>query len=66
MLIPYIYAFSTENWKRPIKEVDGLLKLFSESISKESKKIHSNNIKLKFIGDTSIFTEASSNKNKRD
>ena len=24
-----IYAFSTENWKRPIKEVDGLLKLFS-------------------------------------
>ena len=52
-----IYAFSTENWKRPIKEVDGLLKLFSNSISKESKKIHSNNIKLKFIGDTSIFTE---------
>ena len=53
-----IYAFSTENWKRPIKEVDGLLKLFSKSISKESKNIHSNNIKLKFIGDTSIFTEA--------
>ena len=53
-----IYAFSTENWKRPIKEVDGLIKLFSESISKESKKIHSNNIKLKFIGDMSTFTEA--------
>jgi undecaprenyl diphosphate synthase len=52
-----IYAFSTENWKRPTKEVDGLLKLFSKSISKESKKIHSNKIKLKFIGDTSIFTE---------
>ena len=30
-----LYAFSTENWKRPTKEVDGLLKLFSESISKE-------------------------------
>jgi len=53
-----IYAFSTENWKRPHKEVDGLLKLFSESISRESKKIHSNNIRLKFIGDTSIFTES--------
>ena len=53
-----IYAFSTENWKRPIKEVDGLLKLFSESISKESKKIHSNNIKLKFIGDTSTLTKS--------
>ena len=53
-----IYAFSTENWKRPIKEVDGLLDLFSKSISKESKKIHSNNIKLKFIGETSIFSES--------
>ena len=50
-----LYAFSTENWKRPIKEVEGLLKLFSQSISKESKKIHSNNIKLKFIGNVSIL-----------
>jgi len=53
-----LYAFSTENWKRPTKEVDGLLKLFSESISKESKKIHSNKIKLNFIGDISTFTKA--------
>ena len=53
-----LYAFSTENWKRPTEEVDGLLKLFSESISKESKKIHSNNIKLNFIGDISTFTKA--------
>ena len=53
-----LYAFSTENWKRPTKEVDGLIKLFSESISKESKKIHSNNIKLNFIGDTSTLKEA--------
>jgi undecaprenyl diphosphate synthase len=52
-----IYAFSTENWKRPTKEVDGLLKLFSESISRESKNIHSNKIRLKFIGDTSIFSK---------
>ena len=52
-----LYAFSTENWKRPIKEVEGLLELFSNSISKESKKIHANKIKLKFIGDISIFTE---------
>ena len=52
-----LYAFSTENWKRPLKEVEGLLKLFSESISKESKKIRSNNIRLKFIGDTSILSE---------
>ena len=53
-----LYAFSTENWKRPLNEVEGLLKLFSDSISRESKKINSNNIKLRFIGDTSIFTES--------
>ena len=53
-----LYAFSTENWKRPTKEVDGLLKLFSESISRESKKIHSKNIKLNFIGDISTLKEA--------
>ena len=52
-----LYAFSTENWKRPIKEVEGLLKLFSQSISKESKKIHSNNIRLKFIGNVSILSK---------
>ena len=51
-----LYAFSTENWKRPPKEVEGLLRLFSESISKESKKIHSNNIRLKFIGDNSALS----------
>lgn len=52
-----LYAFSTENWKRPVKEVDGLLNLFSQSISSESKKIQNNNIKLKFIGDISIFSK---------
>ena len=52
-----LYAFSTENWKRPIKEVEGLLKLFSQSISKESKKIHSNDIRLKFIGNVSILSK---------
>jgi undecaprenyl diphosphate synthase len=43
----------------------GLLELFSKSISKESKKIQSNNIKLRFIGDTSIFKEALQLKSKR-
>ena len=60
-----LYAFSTENWKRPIKEVEGLLKLFSQSISKESKKIHSNDIRLKFIGDVSILTKALQGKIKK-
>ena len=60
-----LYAFSTENWKRPIKEVEGLLKLFSQSISKESKKIHSNDIRLKFIGDVSILTKTLQEKIKK-
>ena len=60
-----LYAFSTENWKRPIKEVEGLLKLFSQSISKESKKIHSNDIRLKFIGDVSILTKTLQGKIKK-
>jgi len=60
-----LYAFSTENWKRPPKEVEGLLNLFSESISKESKKIHSNNIKIKFIGDISALTKILQNKIKK-
>ena len=60
-----LYAFSTENWKRPIKEVEGLLKLFSQSISKESKKIHSNDIRLKFIGDMSILTKTLQGKIKK-
>ncbi len=57
-----LYAFSTENWKRPTKEVDGLLQLFSQTISSESKKIQNNNIKLKFLGNISTFSKTLQNK----
>ncbi len=52
-----VYAFSTENWTRPIKEVDFLINLFKEVLSKEIKEIHQESIKIKFIGDLTPFPE---------
>jgi len=45
-----LYAFSTENWKRPKKEIDFLFNLLENFLLKKLSKIHKNNIKLKIIG----------------
>lgn len=45
-----VYAFSTENWKRPREEVAILMSLLTEYLRKEAEDIHRNNIKLKVIG----------------
>jgi len=50
-----VYAFSTENWTRPTKEVDFLINLFSEVLKKEIKEIHEESTKIKFIGDLTPF-----------
>ena len=50
-----VYAFSTENWTRPIKEVDFLINLFSEVLKNEIKEIHEESTKIKFIGDLTPF-----------
>ena len=52
-----VYAFSTENWTRPTKEVDYLMNLFSEVLRSEIKEIHQESIKIKFIGDLTPFPE---------
>ncbi len=52
-----VYAFSTENWARPTKEVDFLINLFSEVLKNEIKKIHEESTKIKFIGDLTPFPE---------
>ena len=52
-----VYAFSTENWKRPPKEVDFLINLFREVLKNEIDEIHQEFIKIKFIGDISPFPE---------
>lgn len=46
-----LYAFSTENWKRPRWEVDALMELLIGTISKETKTLMENNISLRAIGD---------------
>lgn len=45
-----LYAFSTENWKRPKYEVDALMSLFVEYINKEIKELNENNVKMRFMG----------------
>lgn len=47
-----LYAFSTENWNRPSKEVNALMTLLVSAINKETKTLMDNNIKLSTIGNT--------------
>jgi len=46
-----LFAFSTENWDRPKFEIDALMQLLVNTISKETKTLNDNNIKLVAIGD---------------
>ena len=50
-----VYAFSTENWTRPTKEVNFLINLFSEVLKNEIEEIHEESTKIKFIGDLNPF-----------
>lgn len=50
-----LFAFSSENWRRPEEEVGALMRLFLMALKREVKKLHRNNIKLKIIGDRSRF-----------
>jgi undecaprenyl diphosphate synthase len=52
-----VYAFSTENWTRPTREVDFLINLFNEVLRSEIKEIHEESTKIKFIGDLTPFPE---------
>jgi undecaprenyl diphosphate synthase len=45
-----LYAFSTENWNRPLDEVNGLMKLLGQTIRSEVATLKKNNIRLNFIG----------------
>ena len=48
-----LFAFSSENWRRPKEEVSFLMELFMVALQQEVAKLHSNNIRLKVIGDRS-------------
>lgn len=51
-----LFAFSSENWRRPSKEVSLLMELFALSLKQQAKRLHKNNIRLQIIGDTSKFS----------
>lgn len=51
------FAFSSENWNRPQEEVEGLMKLFLSSLKLEVPNLQKNNIKIRFIGDLSRFSQ---------
>ncbi len=50
-----LFAFSSENWRRPSDEVSFLMGLFSEALKSEAKKLNENNIRLRLIGDRNRF-----------
>jgi undecaprenyl diphosphate synthase len=52
-----LYAFSTENWNRPWKEVEALMELMVHSLSTETDKLIKNNIRLKVMGDIDRLSE---------
>ena len=52
-----VYAFSTENWTRPTKEVDFLINLFSKVLKNEIEEINKELIQIKFLGDLTPFPE---------
>ncbi|HEV2219955.1 MAG TPA: polyprenyl diphosphate synthase [Casimicrobiaceae bacterium] len=50
-----LFAFSSENWRRPADEVSLLMELFGRALEQEVAKLHANGIRLRVIGDTSRF-----------
>lgn len=51
-----LFAFSSENWKRPQKEVTLLMELFMVALQREVKRLNRNNVQLRVIGDRSAFS----------
>jgi undecaprenyl diphosphate synthase len=52
-----LFAFSSENWKRPEDEVDGLMSLLMTALNREAKGLVKHGVRLKFIGDIEGFSE---------
>ena len=52
-----LFAFSSENWQRPEKEVNVLMDLFMYVLTKEVKRLHKNDIRFQVIGDLSRFSD---------
>jgi undecaprenyl diphosphate synthase len=46
-----LFAFSSENWRRPVAEVSSLMSLFVQALASEIAELHGNGVRLRFIGD---------------
>jgi undecaprenyl diphosphate synthase len=57
-----LYTFSTENWRRPKTEVNSLMDLFEQVLSKKLPELMENNVKLNIIGDMSAVRKSTSKK----
>jgi len=57
-----VYAFSTENWNRPKKEVDGLMNILMNSLEKELPVLQKNNVRLNAIGNIDSLPEKANKK----
>jgi len=53
-----LFAFSSENWRRPADEVSFLMQLFLKSLQKELDRLHENGIRFRVIGDMSRFDDS--------
>jgi undecaprenyl diphosphate synthase len=51
-----LFAFSSENWRRPTTEVSTLMQLFLEAMDREIDELHKNKVRLRFIGDRSALS----------
>ncbi len=51
-----LFAFSSENWKRPEGEVGALMQLFLKALDREVDELHANGVRITFIGDLSAFS----------
>lgn len=51
-----LFAFSSENWRRPRGEVQRLMELFAGALQREAASLRDNNVRLRFIGDLSRFS----------
>lgn len=51
-----LFAFSSENWKRPQSEVGALMQLFMRALEREVDELHANGVRIEFVGDLSAFS----------
>lgn len=51
-----LFAFSSENWRRPTREVGALMRLFVEALDREVEELHANGVRLRFIGDRATLS----------